>query len=205
MSAGIVMRRLLFHDNECNVKNNVGKKEYKCKHCPETFKTPSMRWIHSTSHTADVLRCEHCPYATKIRHAMAQHKIRQTNEKPCSCDQCSKQFTQLSRFQIHKRSHTGEKPYACQQCEKAFVDSYNLKKHTRTHKGEKPYKCNFCSKSFAQGCQRQFHERKHTAKNPYECSQCGKKFTLRQELNNCKDLHCRLRRKENSRLRRKGR
>lgn len=51
-------------------------------------------------------------------------------ERPYSCKDCDKQFTQLNALQRHQRIHTGEKPYMCSLCSRTFTDRSTLRRHT---------------------------------------------------------------------------
>lgn len=51
-------------------------------------------------------------------------------ERPYSCKDCDKQFTQLNALQRHQRIHTGEKPYMCGLCRRTFTDKSTLRRHT---------------------------------------------------------------------------
>ena len=51
-------------------------------------------------------------------------------ERPYSCKDCTKQFTQLNALQRHQRIHTGEKPYMCGLCNRTFTDKSTVRRHT---------------------------------------------------------------------------
>lgn len=45
---------------------------------------------------------------------------------------------------------SGEKPYSCPECHKAFSQKNSLQIHMNVHTRERPHKCPYCDQSFAQ-------------------------------------------------------
>ncbi|XP_066461452.1 oocyte zinc finger protein XlCOF8.4-like isoform X2 [Eleutherodactylus coqui] len=126
--------------------------------------------------------CSECGKCFTQKPTLVAHQRIHTGEKPFLCSECGKCFTYKSDLGRHKKSHTGVKPFSCSDCGKCFTHKSDLVSHQRIHTGEKPFSCSECGRCFTRKSDLAKHQRTHTGEKPFLCSECGKCFTRKASL-----------------------
>ncbi|CAL9705964.1 unnamed protein product [Knipowitschia caucasica] len=189
---------------------NVSSKEnpYKCPHCPETYKYPSLYNRHVARRHKDVEThaCILCGQNFPSRLLCSQHEA--------SCEGLLGRDKSMKRTEMHSQRHTSE--FKCKFCNKSFAKSRNLRCHILTHNEAKPYRCKVCDSCFSRydhlkvhmgRCKGKLHMRPQICipkislalvgtgwkkallrtnverGQAFECRICGRRYTTKTKLN----------------------
>ncbi|PIO28089.1 hypothetical protein AB205_0114050, partial [Aquarana catesbeiana] len=64
---------------------------------------------------------------------LSLHQKRHSGERPYSCSECGKCFSEKSSLLYHQKIHSREGPFSCSECGKSFIHKGNLIRHQKTH------------------------------------------------------------------------
>nr|XP_022918071.1 PR domain zinc finger protein 10-like [Onthophagus taurus] len=117
----------------------VGRKQFECPICKETFVYVLQLKLHVKQHCIDgQYTCPHCQklftkYSIIRKHIRALHC-----ERKHACQQCSKHFPTLDKLRMHLLKHSDHREFGCAECGKHFKRKDKLKEHCqRIHSEER--------------------------------------------------------------------
>ncbi|XP_060124428.1 tigger transposable element-derived protein 1-like isoform X1 [Zootoca vivipara] len=108
------------------------------------------------------------------RHCQINISI-QTGEKPYTCVECGKSFSNRGDLATHEIIHMGEKLYKCIACGKTSCTSGDFS-NERMHSGWEPFVCAECGKSLGDSRSLAKPLGTHTKEKADDCAMCGKCF-----------------------------
>ncbi|XP_075207837.1 uncharacterized protein LOC142312735 [Anomaloglossus baeobatrachus] len=153
------------------LKDGISDRLHPCFECGNVFQKQTDFVQHETIHTKEKpISC------TEFGKLFTQYDMGNDKES-FECSDCGKHCISKSGLLKHQRVHTGEKPFSCSECGKNFTQMCSLVVHKRIHTGEKPFLCTECGKCFITKANLRDHQRIHTGEKPFSCSQCSKCFT----------------------------
>ncbi|XP_063814333.1 zinc finger protein 250-like [Pseudophryne corroboree] len=116
--------------SERHQRSRTEEKSFSCSECGKCFTDVSVLSLHYRTHLEELQQ-------TQLRF--------HSGERPVDS---GKYIAHRLSHPVNKKSHTVEKPFSCSQCEKSFTDRTSLIAHEQQHTGEKPYKCSECGECF---------------------------------------------------------
>lgn len=165
--------------NRSETKDNLSR--VKCRLCPETFESISIRNHHQkTNHTnplTGAFKCPFCELEMKQITNLQVHVMRHTGVLPATCEVCGKGFAHAAFLQKHMRSHCVHREFICSICDKGFKYKHGLVQHQLLHTNERPFACDECSKTYRDLSDLRRHKYLHGGvEKRFKCIICYKQF-----------------------------
>lgn len=174
---------------------------YECSACNKKFFNKAKLNTHFRARHEGILnfKCKECGKGFINSFTLQIHSVVHTGERPYTCDQCGKSYTQVPHLKRHiatahegkklppQKPRTADREIICGFCGKVFYSEQNLKIHERIHTGDKPYKCDMCDKSFTQSSSLDTHKKgvhKSESEPRLSCHICNRSYKNSNSLKN---------------------
>lgn len=136
--------------------------------------------------------CEKCPFKTKSREDLWEHKKVAHNEQ-IECKPCNMVFVNFQTLKAHNSlKHSEDGQQMCYICGKEFSSKLSLQRHLRLH-NQQMYTCNICSKNVSTKASFQDHMERHKPererKYKFYCAYCGKGFSVKSNYEDHQNKH----------------
>lgn len=134
-----------------NPTEKVIENKKKCPICKRRFPVLYTH-LYDVHVRRGQLKCPICSKELGRKDYLKTHMLVHTNERPFSCTQCPRKFTQRSAVDVHiMRVHNRgmnnkdmQRFYKCPLCD-YLNTKFQLRIHFVSHTKERPYKCKFCN------------------------------------------------------------
>lgn len=148
--------------------------------CSKTFQRLTSFITHGKCvHSEDrPFTCDICSKSFKTSSNLNVHIKMHNNQRDHHCTNCPQSFFTSSHLKAHLNIHLNKIKYKCEveSCGKAFIHLSSFKKHKNFHQGIKSHQCKVCQRDFSQSCHLRAHLKIHTNERNHICEKCSKAF-----------------------------
>lgn len=174
---------------------DVGKVQYNCVKCSQSFKILDQAREHMYIHTGEKpYKCEQCGRKFVKKECLANHvrNFHDPNQEEHKCPKCRRCFIKKDNFDVHVEQC--EPRYECQNCPLKFYRKTHLDNHMPVHDLTPQHKCPHCESMYRYRKHLLRHIRKdHTEEREQEppciCDTCGIVVKNKEALYRHKKTH----------------